>query len=181
MNIKLATTGLVLTIAGALALTGCSVAQTGSEDSKPVASQSSAFSGDAAGAGDSSAASGTEKFGQTAKFADGVTLTVGKPIAYKPSDTAAGADQKDDITFEVTIKNGSDKPLKPLAYGQMTSASTQGSQITDIERNVGMIPTATVLPGKSITWKEAWSVADKNDLQYEIAPNPEYDSTIFTN
>ena len=42
-------------------------------------------------------------------------------------------------------------------------------------------PSTVILPGQSVTWKEAWSVADPNSLTMQIAPSWDYENAVFTN
>ena len=63
------------------------------------------------------------------------------------------------VAFDITVTDRDSAqsfPLMALNY-QVTSGSTQDQEIQDSANNVGT-STATVLPGKTLTWKVAFSV-----------------------
>lgn len=122
-------------------------------------------------------------FGETYTYEDGVTITVSAPAAYTPTEYAAGADQANNVTFTFTITNGSKENLDAFTYPQITSGGVEASMIFDNNDAVsGSAPSSTVLPGQSLTWTSAYSVADLNKLQVEVSPASfAYDDAIFTN
>lgn len=122
-------------------------------------------------------------FGDTMVWEDNVELTVSAPEPFTPSEFAAGADLAHNIVFTITLTNNSAENLEPLPYSTLSSGGQEGSQIFDSGNSagdIGMAPTTVILPGQSVTWKEAWSVADPNSLTQQIAPNFEYQDAIFT-
>lgn len=123
-------------------------------------------------------------FGETFAYDDGVELTVSEPTPYAPSEFAAGATFPDNVLITVTVTNNSAEPVDVFAFGAMTSGGEEGSSIFDFdgpEGEIGLPPTETLEPGATVTWKEAWSVADPSDLQYSLAPGFMYDEAVFTN
>ena len=48
-------------------------------------------------------------------------------------------------------------------------------------QEVSVPPTTVILPGESVTWRAAWSVADPNALTMQVAPSFEYQDATFTN
>lgn len=120
-------------------------------------------------------------FGEIFTYENGVSISASAPAVYTPGKYAAGADQAQHITFNLTITNGSAEPLEPMAYGTLASAGTEGSQIFDTENNLNGGPSTVILPGGTITWAEAYSVADPASLILQIAPSFEYENAIFTN
>jgi hypothetical protein len=38
-----------------------------------------------------------------------------------------------------------------------------------------------ILPGESVTWRTAWSVADPASLTMQVAPSFAYEDAVFTN
>lgn len=123
-------------------------------------------------------------FGDTMVWQDNVEMTVSAPESFTPSEFAAGADLPQNIVFTITITNNSAENLEPLTYSRLSSGGQEGSQIFDSGNSageIGMSPTTVILPGQSVTWKEAWSVMDPNSLTMQIAPNWEHEDAIFTN
>ena len=123
-------------------------------------------------------------FGDTMAWENGVEMTVSAPEPYTPSEAAAGADQANHIVFTMTITNNSTENLQPLPYTRLSSGGQEGSQIFDATADGGQIgipPTTVILPGQSVTWQDAWSVADVDALTMQTAPSFDYDDVIFTN
>ncbi|GAA2035740.1 hypothetical protein GCM10009819_20330 [Agromyces tropicus] len=121
-------------------------------------------------------------FGDTMAWEDGVELTVSAPEPYTPSEYAAGADLAHNVVFTMTITNNSSENLEPLVYTRLASGGQEASQIFDIDNGngeIGLSPTTVILPGQSVTWQEAWSVADPASLTMQISPNWEYEDAIF--
>ncbi|MDR6906367.1 energy-coupling factor transporter transmembrane protein EcfT [Agromyces sp. 3263] len=125
----------------------------------------------------------TLSFGQTMVWEDDVELTVSAPEPYTPSEYAAGADLPSNLVFTITITNNSTENLEPLPYPRLASGGQEGSQIFDVSESgdIGVPPTTVILPGQSVTWQSAWSVADPNSLTMQISPSFDYDDAVFTN
>ena len=122
-------------------------------------------------------------FGETFVYDDGVELTVSAPAPYTPTELAAGATYPDNVYFTVTLKNTSSAPVDVFAFGELVSAGEYGSSIFDFDGPQGEIslpPTETLEPGATLTWTEAWSVADPSSLTYTISPGFDYDDAVFT-
>lgn len=127
---------------------------------------------------------GNLAFGDTMIWEDNVELTVSAPEGYTPSEYAAGADFPNNIAFTMTITNNSSENLDPLPYERLSSGGQEASQIFDFTaegEDVGVPPTTTILPGQSVTWKSAWSVADPNSLTMQVSPSFAYEDAVFTN
>ncbi|MBM7503899.1 DUF2510 domain-containing protein [Agromyces aurantiacus] len=123
-------------------------------------------------------------FGDTMEWEDGVTMTVSAPEPFTPSDLAAGADQAEDLVFTLTITNGSTENVQPVVLSTLSSGGTEATRIIDVGAEggqVGIPPTTPILPGESITWQEAWSVADAGSLTMQTAPSFSYETVVFTN
>ena len=126
----------------------------------------------------------TLAFGDTMIWEDGLELTVAAPEPYTPTEFAAGADQASNLAFTLTIVNNTTENFEPAVFSRLSSAGQEGSQIFDIAADggqIGLPPTTVVLPGESVSWQEAWSVADANSLTFQITPNFDYEDAIFTN
>jgi hypothetical protein len=123
-------------------------------------------------------------FGETMEWSDGVTMTVSEAEPFTPSNLAGGADQAENIVFTLTLTNGSDESVQPVVISTLSSDGTEATRIIDIGAEggqVGIPPTTALQPGESVTWREAWSVADPDSLTMETAPSFVYESVTFTN
>lgn len=123
-------------------------------------------------------------FGETMAWDDGVTMTVSEPEPYSPSGIAAGADQAVNLVFTLTITNGSSENVQPVVISTLSSGGTEATRIIDLGADggqVGIPPTTAVLPGASLTWREAWSVADADSLTMQTSPSFQYEQVVFTN
>ena len=127
---------------------------------------------------------GNLAFGDTMVWDDGVEMTVGAPEPFTPTEYAAGADQATHLLFSFTITNNSTENVEPTVYTRLSSGGQEGSQIFDSGNPAGDVnsfPTTVILPGQSVTWLEAWSVADAASLTMQTAPGWDYEDAIFTN
>ncbi|ARJ04906.1 hypothetical protein B5808_06520 [Cnuibacter physcomitrellae] len=123
----------------------------------------------------------TAKFGQQVEYDDGVTMTVSTPAPLTPSASTVGADQAANIVVTITITNGSSTELTPFVLSTVTSKGTDASLIADPSQDLEVLPpTDPIAPGASVTFKEAWSVADPTDITYDTSPGFSYQSTVFT-
>ena len=127
---------------------------------------------------------GNLAFGEAMVWEDGVELTVSAPEGYTPGEFAAGADLANNIVFTMTIVNNSSENLEPFPFPRLSSGGQEASQIFDITadgQSIGTPPTTVILPGQSVTWQSAWSVADPSSLTMQVSPSFEYDDAVFTN
>lgn len=123
-------------------------------------------------------------FGDTMEWDDGVSMSVSEPEPFTPSDLSGGADQAVNLVFTLTITNDSSENVQPIVISTLSSDGTEATRIIDIGADggqVGIPPTTPILPGESITWREAWSVADEDSLTMQTAPSFQYEPAIFTN
>jgi len=126
---------------------------------------------------------GVLAFGDTQTWDDGVSMTVSGPEPFTPSDLAAGADQAEDVVFTLTITNDSSENVQPVVFSGLESDGVEATRILDVGAEggqVGIPPTTAVLPGESITWREAWSVADSTSLSMRTAPSFAYEDVTWT-
>ena len=125
---------------------------------------------------------GLPVFGDVISFSDGLSVSASVPSEYTPTELAAGAVAgQSAVIFELVLTNNSDSPFDPiLVLASASSAGTEASSIFDTSNNVGFPPTTTVLPGGTIKWNQAWSVADPNNIVLEL--NVGFDkNVIFVN
>lgn len=120
-------------------------------------------------------------FGGTVTYQDGASVTVTPGTPFQPNAEAAGEiPGQQTLKFTVTVKNGTNKPLDILAYSQATSGGKQASEVSDIANNVGGNSDATLLPGQSLSWDCAYSVANPQDVTFTYQPDFQYKTAIFT-
>jgi len=127
---------------------------------------------------------GTLSFGESNVWEDGVELRVSAPEPYTPSEFASGAGLAENLVFAITITNNSGENLEPSPFPQLSSGGQEASQIFDVSadgQDVSVPPATVILPGQSVTWRAAWSVADPNTLTMQFAPNLQYEDVTFTN
>ncbi|WP_238476295.1 DUF2510 domain-containing protein [Agromyces mariniharenae] len=122
-------------------------------------------------------------FGQTMSWEDGVTMTVTPPEPYVPTEFATGGGANN-VVFALTITNGSPGPINLLTYSQVTSAGQPGSIVYDVldsGEEISAEPSGVLEPGQSVTWREAWAVADPNAITLLDSPTVDHVEVTFTN
>ena len=122
-------------------------------------------------------------FGETIAWEDGVTMSVTPPEPYVPTGLATGGGANN-VIFTLTITNGSSESISLLTYSQVTSAGQPGTNIFDFldsGEEIGVEPTGVLEPGQSVTWREAWSVADPNAITLLDSPTVDHVEVTFTN
>ena len=118
------------------------------------------------------------RFGETAQFTSTagdppdtpLTFTVSAPTAFTPADPAA-ATQAATVYFTVTIKNESETETwdPDFLFTKAISSDTDGDEIHEGEI-YGTYDLAghVIEPGQSVTIKDGWSIADADDVRYEL-------------
>lgn len=125
-------------------------------------------------------------FGETYTWIDEVAISVSTPVEFVPSEYAFGLEEGDTaVAFTIVITNLSDEVVDPMSFTDVTSGGFPSAVIMDADSPVGdmlLRPSASLLPGKSVQWIEAFSVKDPADLTLEVTPGMRgYDNAIFTN
>ena len=125
---------------------------------------------------------GTAAFGKTYTWDDGLSIKVGKPTTFKPSEWAIGsAKGKTSVLMSVTIVNKTGKPFDPgMVYLTAQSGNEEAEQIFDSEKNVGGGPSTKVLNGREVTFKVGFAVGNPKDIVVEVAPDWDHDSVLFS-
>lgn len=110
------------------------------------------------------------KFGDTHTWEDGLAVTVSKPTEFTPDEYAVGAESEGTPQlFEVTVKNGTDKPVEAMGISiQASSGGAQNDPIFDSASGIE-VPTVAIQPGKSLSWKMGFNVADPADLTLDVS------------
>lgn len=123
------------------------------------------------------------EFGQTITYEDGMQLMVSPAAPFTPTPYAAGVvDGQDSVYMTIKITNGTDAKFQPMGLVTASSGGKEASAIFDMDGEVELsgAPMTPVLPGKSITWMEGFSVADVEDITLDVSPSYEYLSATFT-
>lgn len=179
MNLRLGAGIAALTLA--LTITGCSY-----NEGEVIKNNETATATTAAPttASPTPAQAANPTFGDSYEWPDGLKVTVSQPEPFTPSEYAAGTtDGWDNLAWTVTIENGTDENFDPIdIWINVASGGQEGSEVYDSDNGYGDYPESTVLPGKSITWNVAYSIADPNDLQLSIEDTfGDYPEAIYTN
>lgn len=172
-------------IAGAVALTaltGCTRATSVSQPDAPPAAASEAPVADPSFAPEPEPEPevGNLPFGGAITYEDGVSLSLSTGAAFSPSEYVTVA-QPHNLRFTVTITNGSDKNFDGYVYATATSGGAPAEQIFDSANGLVGSPSGVILPGQTISFDIAFSVADTNAIVVSIAPSFDYEDAIFTN
>lgn len=161
-------------LAAAMMLSACggNVATTSAPatGSNAVTSPAKVAASAAAPSQSDNSAGGTHKFGETVKYPDGTSVTIGQPKPFKPSDTAMADKAAGYVVLDVTVVNGSKKPIEPMMIhlsGQ--SGDSEAKFVADIEQGVGDTPSTKLLPGRQAKWKQAFTINKPNDLVIELS------------
>ncbi|MCV9996533.1 hypothetical protein OIU93_19905 [Paeniglutamicibacter sp. ZC-3] len=180
----------------ALVLVACGAQTSGAESAATNAAGTNAPSTTAApaAAAETEEASGTEsasaspaeeqmpQFGESYTWEDGITIKIGQPKAYKPSQSAAVSGDGDPIAFNVTIVNGTGERFDPAMFNAtMQSSNVEADQIFDSAKKLEGTPSTTILPKRESSFQLGFTVADKKDLVLEVTPSFEHESVVFTN
>ena len=179
----------------ALVLAACGAQTSGAESAATNAAGTNAPSttaAPAAAAAETEEASETQsaspaeeqmpQFGESYTWEDGITVKIGQPKAYKPSQSASVTGDGDAIAFNVTIVNGTGERFDPAMFNAtMQSSNVEADQIFDSAKKLGGAPSTTILPKRESSFQVGFTVADKKDLVLEVAPSWDHESVIFTN
>jgi hypothetical protein len=129
------------------------------------------------------AASQTVAFGQTYTYKDGLAVTIGAPAELTPSRFAAPQNVERAVLLTVTVQNGTNQNFDVNTFGNGPNVIFEGAkaeEVTDLDQ-LQIAESATVLPGKSYTYKKAFAVGSgTGELQAEWTREVFSDPVIFT-
>ncbi len=125
------------------------------------------------------AEAGPLAFGETFTYEDGLSLTVGRPAPFSPSDVAAGAEGfSAAVRFSVTVVNGTTGNVEPAPFSAtVQSADAEGSEV--LEGDLIGPPSAVLLPGREATFSIGFAVQDAADLVMEVDPGCAHDAATY--
>lgn len=177
-------TAIAAAAALALALAGCvGIAKGSSPEAPPSAPGPDTLSAPsfAPPAEEEPAVPDTLAFGEAMTWEDGVSLSVGVPAGFTPSEYAAGGTLPHNVRFTVTVTNGSDAAFDGYTYASVTSGGAAGEQVFDMDNGLGGSPSGAILPGQTISFDMGFNVADPAAIVLQISPSFAYENVIFTN
>jgi Domain of unknown function (DUF4352) len=123
-------------------------------------------------------------FGTVAKSGD-VSVSVSAPAKFTPSSSAAaiGGPIRRAVVVNISITNNGTEPYQfnPFIVGpNATAGGAVAPAITDLESGAGIADSATILPGKSYTYKMAFSVPEQQgEFQVELSSSIFGSSVVF--
>jgi hypothetical protein len=117
----------------------------------------------------------TLAFGKAYTWDDGVSMTVGKPESFRPSEFAAVEKGKRYLKFTVTVVNKSDKPVDlGLTYISVQSNDKEADEVFDAGSGLKGPPDTKVLKGRKSAFDVGFGVADPKDVVMEIALHSDF-------
>jgi hypothetical protein len=112
-------------------------------------------------------------FGQTWQPPGKMKISIGAPSDYKPSSSAFALSGKTPraVVVDVSVTNTPDAPAAVPAMVitvQATAGDQQAQEIEDSANGVGS-PTASIAPGKTLTWRVAFGLpAAKGEFTVQV-------------
>jgi hypothetical protein len=117
----------------------------------------------------------TRVFGKAYTWDDGVTVTVGKPKSFRPSEYAAAEKGKRYVKFTVTVVNKSNKSVDlGLTYISVQSKNQEADEVFDSGSGLKGPPDTKVLKGRVSEFDVGFGVADPRDVVMEIALHSDF-------
>lgn len=168
-----------------LILTGCSIPQAEVMNDKSKASAAAPVEETTVPTPEPEVNEGILPFGQIMTWEDNVSISVSEPAPYAPQEWAAGVvEGQTHLVFTLVLTNNSDEVFDPSVFSTVSSGGVEASAIFDSGNPAGETtggPTTPVLPGQTVKWLEAYSVADPAAITFQTAPSFSYEPVIFTN
>lgn len=125
----------------------------------------------------------TLAFGKSYTWDDGVSVTVGKPKKFEPSEYASAEKAKGYLKFTVTVVNESNKSLDlGLTYITVQSSNKEAEPVFDSVNGLGSTPDTKVLKGRESEFGVGFGVADPKDVVMELALQDDFErpSLLYT-
>lgn len=191
---KLGMTVLPVVTAAVLAVAGCSVPGTVSDEPEAADSATEEVAtelpeSDAAEGEDPAEEvaepedDGVATWGETYAYVDGLEVKLSKPEKFEASEWAAVVTEDgQDLRWTVTVTNGTGEKYDPSMFSlTASSGEEEAEEIFDSESGLEGSPMTSVRDGKSIKFDVGFRVADPKDVTLEVSPGFDYDSAIWSN
>lgn len=146
--------------------------------------------GTVTGPGNSAAGAAAEQkaptWGQTYTWPDGIAVEISQPTGCKPGKWASPQNPPRVVRVTYKITNGSDKPFEIVGLSVLREVQFAGARAETLVDSEGPckagigLESATVLPGKSFSYAEAYVVAaEPGELQISMQPTMTADKAVF--
>src|SRR4051812_2595324 len=114
---------------------------------------------------------GASQFDRYVVLESGLQVIASAPENFTPSATSAGNSGVRAFSTEITVRNGTSQPLNPSMISVNASVNGQQAEsVFDSAQDIGL-PTTTVLPGRSVTYRAAFSSpVDHGAVQVDVSP-----------
>lgn len=120
------------------------------------------------------------KFGQTFRYASGLTVKIDKPAAFTPAETAMGAPAKKYLLAKVQITNGSKQTYDFRQNTVLTAGGRPAGEIRDRTAKIGDNPDGSLPPGSTATLKLGFGATTDRQLALQFSPSTQGFVVIFT-
>lgn len=113
---------------------------------------------------------GSVPFGGTLTWNNNVSITISEPVEAELAEYYLFEENKGKsiIAYEVTVTNDTDYPLDTMDIVTMgTTGEHAANHVVDVEAGL-FNPWVSVLPGKTMRYKEAWAVEPGEDFVLEV-------------
>lgn len=164
-------------LVGCAEVTSDTSPKTGSNAS--VTAEPDAAPADEASADDDS---DTLAFGETATFEDGLSVKVGKPQKFQPTEWASFDKAPAYVKFKITIVNGTKAAYDASgAFVTVQSSDVEAGEVFDTDGGLDGSPMTKVLPGRQSSYWVGFGVQTPKDIVMDFQVDWEHDAAVFTN
>jgi hypothetical protein len=109
-------------------------------------------------------------FGQTKTYDDGLSVSVGAPVEFKPSAYASAGKAPVYVKFEVTLHNGTGKTFDPSSFSaSLQSGSTDEDEVYDSGKGIGNTPDTKLLDGRDAVFWIGFGAESTTDLVLDLS------------
>lgn len=119
-------------------------------------------------------------FGETYTYENGLQVTIGAPVPFTPSETAAGdEDFTKFVRFTVVLVNDTVENYDARLITSVQSTNIEGDEVFDSAQCLDGPPSTVVLPGREAQFDIGYGVADPADIVMEVRAGFDYESVIY--
>ncbi len=121
------------------------------------------------------------RFGQSFSYEDGLTVTVGAPQPFRPSESAAFDKAPAYRSFSITIVNKTGRRFDAASFRTTVQSSNEEAEsIYDTARGIEGSPSTTLLNGREAKFRIAYSLQDPKDIVMEVNPSFDHEAVVYT-
>jgi hypothetical protein len=119
-------------------------------------------------------------FGDAHEYDSGISVSIGTPQPITPSKNAIVGGEPEFVSFDVTLKNGSDAAFAPgEVFVTVESGGEQAAEIRDPKNGLEGPPRKSVAPGAMRTWDLGFGVFDATDLAIQVQLGLDEEPVVF--